>query len=444
MNYQDEQTELLEFFLENSYYKAWRNPGTKEPYLINYKHLELMVNHKCNLKCKYCYMDKYHKSYFPKGSQNVDTLLRNTDLLIDWLDEKGFSPKIEIFAGDSLNDPTCRKVIHKLLDACLQGRRVTSELILPTNMGWLLHDNKIKDVDAIREKAEFAGVYCHVSMSVDGKYMEMNRPFKSKNLDYSDEMYDKMFKFLLKHPSSGIHPMIYSNNIEEAKKNFLWWQDMFEKYGLFWKHMYLLEVRNQEWTIEQTKEYFEFVKFLCHWSFDKCGRNIDEFRNFVYRDHGFNILSVPFGRTMRGMPCSIQSCVTVRLGDLNIIPCHRTAYKHMETAEFITENDKITGLRAKNIELWFAIQSIHNTVYPYCEKCTINSICSGGCLGAQYEATGSIFTPIPTVCRLFHAKIAALVEAYEELGIMADMCWTLNSPELEEFTRIRNYIMEDK
>jgi radical SAM protein with 4Fe4S-binding SPASM domain len=78
----------------------------------------------------------------------------------------------------------------------------------------------------------------------------------------------------------------------------------------------------------------------------------------------------------------------------------------METAEFITENNKITGLRAKNIELWFAIQAIHNTVFPYCEKCGINSICSGGCLGAQYEATGSVFTPIPSVCRMSHAKIA--------------------------------------
>jgi radical SAM protein with 4Fe4S-binding SPASM domain len=442
--YVNEQTELFEWFLENSFYKAWRDYKTKEPHLLNYKHFELMINHKCNLKCKYCYMDKYHKAYFPKGSQNPQAILENTDMLIDWFAENGFAPKVEIFAGDSLNDPTCRKVIHKFLDACLEGRYVTHELILPTNGGWLLHENKIRDVEAIREKAEFAGVYCHFSFSVDGKYMDKeNRPFKSDRLDYSDEFYHRMFSFMANHFASGPHPMVYSNNIENAKKNFLWWQEQMEKYNLPWNNLYMLEVRNAEWTVGQTQKYTEFIEFLLRWVWDKLGQDKARFVDWISKEHGFNIIGMPFAKTMRGMPCSIQSCMTLRLGDLTVIPCHRTAYKHMETAKMLTEDGKITGFEAKNIELWFAIQAIHNTVYPFCEGCNINNLCSGGCLGAQYEATGSLFTPIPSVCRLVHAKIATLVKVFLDFGVYTELLVRLDKATGRDLERIRKYITED-
>lgn len=440
--YKKENTELFEFFLENSFYKSWRNPNDLSPTYINYKNLELMINHKCNLKCKYCYMDKYHKQYFPKGSQDRNTLLHNTDLMIDWLEENGFAPVIEIFAGDSLSDPTCRKIIHKILDAALDGRRVCNGLVLPTNMGWVMHDKQIEDVENILEKAEFAGVNAHVSGSVDGKYMEVNRPFKSAKKGYSDDMYHKMFSFITRHASSGVHPMIYSNNIEQAKENFLWWQEQFEKYNIGWYHMYMLEVRNQEWTLEQTNHYADFIKFLVRWVYNKVERDPERFINFMFDMYGFNILILPFARSMRGMPCSIQSCLTVRLGDLMVVPCHRTAYKHMETAQFITEDDKIVGLEAKNIELWFGIQSLDSGVYPYCEKCSVNKLCTGGCLGSQYEATGSIFTPIPTVCRLAHAKIAALVEVFDELDLTEHVCRRTNIDQARAFLKIKKYMEE--
>jgi hypothetical protein len=44
-------------------------------------------------------------------------------------------------------------------------------------------------------------------------------------------------------------------------------------------------------------------------------------------------------------------------------------------------------------------------------------MCKGGCLGAQYEATGNLFAPIPSVCRLYHAKIVALIEVLVELDV---------------------------
>lgn len=415
--YKKENSKLFEFFLENSFFKTWRADPSHEDHQANYSNLEFMVNHKCELKCKYCYMDKYHKSYFPKGSQVASTILHNTDLVIDWLIANEYKPAIEMFAGDSVGDPTCRKIIHKIQDAALQGRSPASEVVLPTNMGWLHSPNKVKDVEDLLKKSEFSGLPMFISMSVDGKYMEENRPFKSKNRRWDEESYNRMFEFLVRYPVSGVHPMVYSHNIEKAKDNFLWWQEKYDEFGLDWTRMYFLEVRNPEWTLAQTKEYAEYIKFLVRWSYDKVNRDKERFIHFLLRNNGFNILGTPFIQTGRGMPCSIQACLTLRLGDLTVIPCHRTAYKHMETASMIVEDEKITGFNAKNVELWFSIQSLDSEVYPYCEICSIKHMCKGGCLGAQYEATGNLFAPIPSVCRLYHAKIVALIEVLVELDV---------------------------
>jgi radical SAM protein with 4Fe4S-binding SPASM domain len=440
--YQRENTELFEFFLENSFYKTWKAGAGHDNHLPNYNNLEFMVNHKCELACKYCYMDKHHKSYFPKGSQVASTILHNTDLVIDWLVANEYKPAIEIFAGDSVGDPTCRKIIHKLQDAALQGRTPARAIVLPTNGGWLHDAHKVKDVKELLQKSEFSGISSYLSFSVDGKYMEENRPFKSGRRGWTDESYNRMFEFLVRYPVSGVHPMVYSNNIEKAIDNFLWWQEKYDEFGLDWTRMYFLEVRNPEWTIAQTKEYAKFIKFMMKWSYEKLNRNTDQFLHFLLRKHGFNILGTPFSHTGRGMPCSIQACLTLRLGDLTYIPCHRTAYKHMETASMVVEDDKIVGLEAKNVELWFSIQSLDSEVYPYCEICSIKHMCKGGCLGAQFEATGNLFAPIPSVCRLFHAKIVALIEVLVELELYDTMMLRINREKRIAFDLIKSHIME--
>ncbi len=420
MGYQEDNDKLFEFFLENSFFKNWRNTERAGlPY--NYDGLELMINHKCNLSCKYCYMEKHHKKFFPKGSQDSTLLLKNTDLIIDWLYRKGMTPNIEIFAGDSLTDPTSRKVIHKIFDAALSGKRVVKDFQFPTNGGWLAFDKKREDVNLILEKAEFSGIRSYVSFSVDGKYMEVNRPWKSKKQRYDDGFYEKMFEFLATHPSSGVHPMVYSNNIEQSIENFEWWLEMHFKYGLDWTRMYYLEVRNPEWNAEQVREYAKFIDYLCRRTYELCDRDNDKWLWFLFKRHGFNTLAIPFGRTGRGMPCSIQSCIVLRLGDLMVVPCHRTAYKHMETAQMRVEDDKIIGFDAKNIELFFAIQAASDRVFPYCERCDINALCKGGCLGAQFETSGNLFLPIPSVCRLFFTKVAVMARFFVEVGVSSDV-----------------------
>lgn len=414
-----ENTELLNYYLENTFFKSWRTlheVGKVDDYLANYSQLELMVSNRCHLACKYCYMHKYGDQYFPKGTQNSSTILKNSEMILEWLAENRYAPKLEIFAGDSVTDPVCRKITHKIYDMAIEGKHTATSVMVPTNFSWLRFDKYVRDVEDILEKSEYTGIPYIISASVDGKYMdESNRPLKSKNKKYDDEFYRKLFEFGSKH-HCGFHPMVYSNNIEKWIDNFLWFQENFEKYGIGWKNIYLLEVRNEEWTKQQTKDYAKFLKFLVHWTYDKCGRDSEKFHTFLNQGRGFNILSSWASIIGRGLGCSIQSSICTRVGDLGIVPCHRLAYKYFDSGKFVVDNDKITGIEAENLELWLMIQSYSTKVMGYCEKCQIKSVCHAGCLGSQYETTGDMFAPIPTVCRLFHTKVYTMVETLREIG----------------------------
>jgi len=61
-----------------------------------------------------------------------------------------------------------------------------------------------------------------------------------------------------------------------------------------------------------------------------------------------------------------------------------------------------------------------------CELCLIKHLCSGGCLGSQFETTGDLFSPIPSVCQLEHAKIRAMITAYKELRVFDLICDRVN------------------
>ena len=157
--------------------------------------------------------------------------------------------------------------------------------------------------------------------------------------------------------------------------------------------------------------------------------------DFTFRMRGYNILN-PFGGVGRGLGCSIQAMVYVRLSDLAIVPCHRTSYDEFVYGYFNVENDEITGIKAKNPELMVEIYSFEAENQPYCEQCVIKEVCSHGCLGAQYEFNGDLFTPIPSVCALEHEKIRSIIKATKDIGAYEEIISRLNSHRQTYWRRI--------
>jgi len=424
--YQNKQIGLS--FLEHTIFRGW-----KTNFHQSWKNLELFIGGKCNLACKYCYLHKYGDQLFPKYLDD-STTIKNLELVCDWLLENAYYPDIEIFSGEPLINEKGFIAIDLVLDK-FANKYPGMKLTIPTNMTFLLNDMLTSKVEELYVKAAQGNVKLLLSASVDGKYCGVNRPMKN-GLEYNtDEFYDKVFAFIKKH-GLGLHPMVYSENIELWPANFLWFQEMLNKFQIDWTNLYLLEVRNYNWSIQEVILFEKFIDFLIRWTFKQCNSNVDEYIKFMFgHSHGFNILGSPLSSVDRGIGCSIQSTLVLRVGDLAIFPCHRLSYPIFKLGHFITQENRISGLEIDNVEMLIVKHTFEGRTMPICESCLIKDLCSLGCLGSQFEVTGDLFSPIPTVCRLEHGKIIAMIRTYKDLDIYDDV--------MSRISKAKKYAMEE-
>lgn len=442
MSFVSDNSELLKSMFERTLFTAWKKGDPNDPY----GRLELIVTADCNLRCRYCYMFRYGDKLCPPSANNRDDIREHTKMICDWTIENGYRPSVELFSGSPLSQDICLEVLDIIYDKFKDQPEDKKwlHIIIPTNMSFLLNDDLTERVKDLYDRFMDIKMPILLSASLEGKYMEDNRPFKfNQNIPglflppgpddpRDDAYYDKTMEFIRDY-NCGTHPMIYSRKIEDWKKNFLWYQEMFEKHGISWQNMYLLEVRNIEWTDEQLLELCDFIRFLINWTFEKCGKDKQRFIDYVFR-HGFNILRSPFCTTARGLTCSIQTCLFVRLGDLKIVPCHRLAYDGYEYGRFIVKDGKIVDIEAKNVEMAIGVHSYAGTNAPQCQDCLINTTCPRQCLGSCLESIGDPFTQIPTVCKMMHMKYYTIIDEFKKLGVYELACnragkettWMLN------------------
>ncbi len=407
-NYSSENNKAGLSFLNDTILRGWQIGDS------NWINLELYLGASCNLACTYCYLTNYGNELYPPELEDTDLTLKHVSMLCDWLVEHDYSPIIEIFSGEPLITAKGLRTIETVINKFSSALRKTN-IVIPTNMTFLLNSRLTDEVERLIEKGNEVGVPVTLSASVDGMFCGDNRPMRNGTDYNNEEFYKKVFDFAVSH-QIGFHPMIYSAGIDRWIDNFLWFQKQFVQYNLPWQNLYLLEVRNKEWTTKQIRNFYDFVKFLVRWSYEKCG-DTRTYLDFITNGKGFNILSTPLMTIGRGLGCSIQTSLVVRTGDLQIFPCHRLSYPAFRYGRFLTDNDRITGIEIDNFELMTTIYTLEGKLLPGCESCLIHDLCSLGCLGSQYETTGDLFTPIPTVCNLEHAKIIAMIRVYEELGI---------------------------
>lgn len=411
-----ENDELIKSFLNRTFFKAWKNryfESNLEKY-ANYSSLELTLNTSCNLKCKYCYYKNFGKQLYPPSISKPKLLLKNLDILFEWLTENQLYPNIDLFSGELFMQETGFKAVEKSINFYKEND-IKGEITVPTNFTWILDDKKVDRIKSLLLESRKNNIKMHLSASIDGKLIENeNRPFKNGTIR-NDEFYDKIFTFASEW-GAGFHPMVYSHNIEKWIDNFLWFQEMFSKYNINWTGLYLLEVRNKEWTKDQLKEYYKFCRFCIRYVYNRSGVKAEDFTDFIFKNKVFNIFS-PFGKVGRGNGCSIQSAIQLRIGDLTHMVCHRASYKTHALWKFKTENDKIVDIEAFNPALFFSWASSDYINFPYCEGCFLKNFCLGQCWGSMFETNRSPFIPIPTVCALEHTKVKAIFDELRELDL---------------------------
>lgn len=443
--YKKENQELCDFFLENYFYKYFRHGGEVDE--IN-RNLELIISPKCNLGCKYCYVHRYRDKIFDDNCFDEENTIKNIHLIMQWLDKNDFNPPVEIFSGELLAQEVGYQVLNIICDYQEKRepeRRIPS-IVIPTNFTFICSEEATARVEAIRKRLDDLGIAFGLSASFDGKYMEENRPYLH-DLDVDlgggkrdDDYYERAFAYASGH-CIGFHPMVYSKNIDAWPKNFDWFQEMMEKYNVPWENIYLLHVRNQEWTDKEIESLGKFMEHIYAFAWEKVGRDPEMLVNWLIRGgNGFNMLSQPYGCISRGLGCGIQAQMTIRVSDLMSYPCHRTGYRDFYTGQLVPDEDKVLRFECKNVELLMATFGVHQQAMPHCAQCPINKICTGTCIGAQYESNRNLFAPIPSVCASIYHMCIVNMKCLKKYGAWDIMKNCINQDKVEQFKYLEEKI----
>lgn len=432
--YQQEKNILLETFI-NRYYK-------------NASSVEFIISSECNQACEYCYLFKHGHKMYPPESNNKENITRNLKLFLDYLYVNQFKLKtFDLFSGEFFQLDFWEEIFDILYQhPIIQEREIGEKNILsiPTNFSFLLDDALTERVEFWMDKfknTDKAEVF--LSCSVDGPETleELERPIIGAPGVKQKDFYDKLFNFLKKHRYVS-HPMVTKNFVLNYKENYDFWIDNIIKYDCtvqkrgqsVYSIPMFLEVRDPEqWdSPEILEKYREFLFYVAEKDLNSYHNgDINEFAMHIADDFSSELTFLgkynhvqPYIIGIPGMhiniPCSIQSGMVCRIGDLSIVPCHRTCYPNMLFGKFELndEKTKIIGVQGDKVTLAHKIQTCNpNRSFFKCSACSLKAFCMKGCLGSQYENTGELFGSQENVCKMMKVKYKTINDICEKYGL---------------------------
>jgi sulfatase maturation enzyme AslB (radical SAM superfamily) len=426
--FQDEKNKLFNNFLQR--------------YFKNANACELIISPECNQACEYCYLFKHGHHLYPENTKNKDNILNNIILLLDYLKQEEFTfTHLDLFSGEFFQLSFWENIFDILYNHSL----VHDILItIPSNFSFVLDDEQANKIEKwIHLFKDVKNVDIFLSCSVDGPETleELERPIKNHPGIKQQDFYHKMFTFLSKNQFVA-HPMITKNFVMNYKENYDFWIDNIIKYNctvkkngvMIYSIPMFLEVRDpDQWddpeVLEKYREFLLYVAEKDLYSYHE--GNIEEFALHIADDFTDGMASLGrYNKTQpyiigipeiySAIPCSIQSGMKCRVGDLSIVPCHRTCYPNMIYGQFIvdSENNKIIGVQGDKVSLAHKIQNCNpNRSFSRCSDCNLKAICLKGCLGSQYEHTGELFGAQDNVCNMFKVKYKTIHEICEKYGV---------------------------
>lgn len=352
-------------------------------------------------------------------------LLHNLEILYDYILDNNFNiPKAELFTGEIWHTQFGLDVLDLTLKYLQKGMKI-DWFVIASNCSFLMNEHAFYQIQHYIDEFSKIGNRLCFSISVDGEIIDNAVRPRNNHDKYIHEFYERAFAFAT-HNNYFFHPMVSAESISLWKENYEWWKQQFEAYGLDVDTLMMLEVRNNGWTEQNIKDYCDFLEYLCEdYKERKCNGNNRILAKIIANEHDSRLPHlggyVPWivGGIDSFMGCTVAIDLTVRLGDLAICPCHRTAYKEYLYGKFVVENDKIVDIEA--INPYMAIKILMGNIrtsYNKCDTCPIVGCCLMGCLGSQLETMKDPFFQIPNICDFFIAKYSTIFRMYKKWGII--------------------------
>ena len=445
-NYSTQEKELFNYYLDND---AFPIPNNDKILNINKHGLELIVRPNCNQTCEYCYIYQHGNELYPDNHFSKEEQLKHIQLILDWIffERRNYFYKIELFAGDLFYDEifidflnlyeTYLKQFKKEYDYIF---KIRSTIIIPSNMRFVVEKPEI--AKKVKEFHDYFlkeyNLKIAFSWSSDGPY----GTFERERIELDDSYFDQIFKYCFSM-DAGYHPMTSAHNVFFLKDNYDWWlkkmkefapEDTDYRYCDFAPSF--LEVRNgKSWTEESIQAYLDFLTYAMEKRYEICGSNIEMLTEHFFasdlaqqhnlpRTTGYDHLSLNYFednmKQIESYSCGLQSEIHINCINMSFVPCHRTAYPLFTGAYFILSNDnsKIIDIKVNNFSTYYTLKTASIQNVPVCNICEYKNLCIKGCPGAQYEDSGELFLPIPSVCNLFRKKLDHLIKLYNDYNIL--------------------------
>ena len=429
--FQKEQDQLLQTLLDLRFFQPWKTltKFNDDKSLQRDSNLELYLTNSCNQTCEYCYLQKYPELY-PKEFNKPEIIIKNLHKICKWILVNNFKiPCIDIFTGDIWGSQFGWDVLDVLYSYMLRGMAPNiGHILIPSNCSFVNNPKALQRVQQYIDKFNDIGTPLIFSISIDGKIIDNEgRPDNYTPFKYTDDYYDVIATFA-KVNDFYFHPMISPHNVHLWKENYKWWRDYLKKYDRNLRTLMLLEVRDADWTDEAIQDYCDLMRVIMDDMLHTiCHDNKEAFAGAILNTHklyqetflgGYVPWIIGFCDTFAG--CTVSTHLTIRVGDLAICPCHRTAYNQYLYGYLLEENGNLTT-KVKAVNPQMAIKILMNNLLtgtPLCDKCIYNQVCLHGCYGSQLESEKDPFFPSANVCKFFKRKIASILKYYEEKGVI--------------------------
>lgn len=444
--YNLEENILLETMIDKTYFPNAFST-IKNTNWVQGEGIELIIRPQCNQKCKYCYITMFGDKLYPHEKRIPnDKILENLRIFINWIIEnKQHIPRYELFAGDLYGDGLYFDILDVFYELYSQ---IPIEIIknnvknwgetlilMPTNGYYFRYDEIQDKMREYTKKMAQIGIAVGISWSTDGLYAVDAREDAIKDGNMTQEDYDKIFPFI-KEMGYGIHPMLSPENIKNSIKNFYWWVEMLQKYGLNEDDNSgiappLLEVRNDTWDDDSIYELTRLIRAIWDFKLEKNQKSVTSLARHIFLGDGkdgslirpkfYDIANIyiPEGKSLDNMSCTMSSLFRLNLSDMSLPICHRVTYEQFNGGHFNIEDGKITGLIAhEGLSGYLQLKTLSPKFFPGCVRCMYKDVCSKGCYGAQFEHSGEILAPIESTCNMHKARIETILDLMNSYNLL--------------------------
>lgn len=409
-----------------------KNENNKEIFV------ELIITPDCNQACSYCYLQKHKDELNPPETRNKEKIVENLHIILQhFIDEKLVLNRLDLFSGEIWGYPFGNKILDIILEYVKKGLQIRM-ISIPTNGSFAFSQDLADILSSYFVKYSIYNCKLNFSISYDGIALDnINRA--SLNKIDKNQQYLKILTDFMRKNEAGFHPMISFYGIENQIENYKSWIELLHTYFDYhdqknnYGRVMQLETREHGWTDEKINEYLKWLKFLIDTdikeyydndisTFGKVVSNKMTYERYLLNQGMTNPLIwnayFPYfvGGSGSFLGCNYGASLNIRLGDLAIVPCHRTSYPNFILGHYKIKDNKIDGIECQNLPLTSASYVSSFKLKPICNTCALNNVCLRYCVGANYEQNQELFYPEEDNCKLQKAKTIFLYLYYKKLG----------------------------